>query len=231
MCADCGKIFYDEPGASEPVQRNVCAHADGFGQRIMQCTQCEFKLNTEEALYDSYHAETYQRQVSYDACQPVEGGEGHIMGVVTAQQTVCKSCSAVVAEEAKFMPAEGATVEPHTFENGVCTECGYKQEVGPEPSDEPISPTATPVPTQPVPSDEPISPTATPVPTQPVPSDEPISPTVTPVPTQPVPSDEPISPTATPAPTQSVPIDVPIEPTSTPAPVYTQVPATETVLA
>ena len=51
-----------------------------------------------------------------------------------------------------------------------------------------------------MPSDEPISPTATPVPTQPVPSDEPISPTATPAPTQSVPIDVPIEPTSTPAP-------------------------------
>ena len=118
MCADCGKIFYDEPGASEPFSETSVHTLTDSANGIMQCTQCEFKLNTEEALYDCYHAETYQRQVSYDACQPVEGGEGHIMGVVTAQQTVCKSCSAVVAEEAEFTPADGATAEDHIFENG-----------------------------------------------------------------------------------------------------------------
>ena len=168
--------------------------------------------------YECPHEYPEERTIVGEGYIPADEN-GHIASTYRKAQVFCARCGSVLEEEVTYEANEGATAEPHAFEDGVCTVCGYEQPA-PTPTPTPVA-TATPTPT-PVATATPTPvPAATPTPTPtpaPVPSDEPIKPAPTAAPT-PAPTAAP-----TPAPTVS---DAPIVPTV--APVFTEVPAAEEV--
>ena len=211
QCLDCGEILFDAPRYEEISE--VMPHGEYYPGGLW-CMLCKCICNAagdELPVFTCEHANTTRRVVSGEDGYMCVDAQTHIAAAYTATQDLCTNyvCQQVVNEEVEYTPLEGATAQPHTYdENGVCTACGYEQ---PAPTP---TPTPTPVAT-PTPTPTPVA-TATPTPT-PTPA--------------PVPSDEPIAPTAAPTarPTQSAPSDEPTVPTATPAPVFTEVPATETV--
>ena len=233
QCLDCGEVLFDEPRYEEISE--VMPHGEYYPGGLW-CMLCKCICNAagdELPVFACEHENTTRRTVSGEDGYMSLDAQTHIAASYTAVQDICTNyvCQQVVSEDVKYTPLEGASAEPHAFEDGVCAVCGYEQPAPPTPTPTP-TPTATPTPVAtatptpvatatptpvptaiptPVPSDEPAAPTATPAPTA-----EPVAPTATPVPTaEPAPTAESVAPTATPAPT--------------PAPVFTEMPASEEV--
>ena len=176
QCLDCGEILFDAPRYEEISE--VMPHGEYYPGGLW-CMLCKCICNAagdELPVFTCEHANTTRRVVSGEDGYMCVDAQTHIAAAYTATQDLCTNyvCQQVVNEEVEYTPLEGATAQPHTYdENGVCTACGYEQP----------APTPTPTPA-PVPSDEPIAPTAAPTarPTQSAPSDEPTVPTATPAP-------------------------------------------------
>ena len=213
----------------------------------MLCWTCDYTPNVGDVIpegglptYECPHEYPEERTIVGEGYIPADEN-GHIASTYRKAQVFCARCGSVLEEEVTHEANEGATAEPHAFEDGVCTVCGYEQPA-PTPTPTPVA-TATPTP---VPAATPTPvPTATPTPVPaatptPVPAATPTPvPAATPTPTPtpaPVPSDEPITPAPTAAPTAAptpapTVSDAPIVPTAAPtvAPVFTEVPAAEEV--
>ena len=254
-CNDCYAMV-----GEETVEENVTAiepHDMFLAEDGMLCWTCDYTPNVGDVIpegglptYECPHEYTQERTIVGEGYIPADEN-GHIASTYRKAQVFCARCGSVLEEEVTYEANEGATAEPHAFEDGVCTVCGYEQPA-PTPTPTPVAtatptpvatatPTPTPVPTAtptPVPAATPTPvPTATPTPVPaatptPVPA---ATPTPTPTPA-PVPSDEPITPAPTAAPTAAptpapTVSDAPIVPTAAPtvAPVFTEVPAAEEV--
>ncbi len=228
-CNDCYAMV-----GEETVEENVTAiepHDMFLAEDGMLCWTCDYTPNVGDVIpegglptYECPHEYPEERTIVGEGYIPADEN-GHIASTYRKAQVFCARCGSVLEEEVTHEANEGATAEPHAFEDGVCTVCGYEQPA-PTPTPTPVATaTPTPVPTAtptPVPAATPTPvPAATPTPTPtpaPVPSDEPITPAPTAAPTA----------APTPAPTVS---DAPIVPTAAPtvAPVFTEVPAAEEV--
>ena len=220
-CNDCYAMV-----GEETVEENVTAiepHDMFLAEDGMLCWTCDYTPNVGDVIpegglptYECPHEYPEERTIVGEGYIPADEN-GHIASTYRKAQVFCARCGSVLEEEVTHEANEGATAEPHAFEDGVCTVCGYEQPA-PTPTPTPVA-TATPTP---VPAATPTPvPAATPTPTPtpaPVPSDEPITPAPTAAPTA----------APTPAPTVS---DAPIVPTAAPtvAPVFTEVPAAEEV--
>ena len=261
-CNDCYAMV-----GEETVEENVTAiepHDMFLAEDGMLCWTCDYTPNVGDVIpegglptYECPHEYPEERTIVGEGYIPADEN-GHIASTYRKAQVFCARCGSVLEEEVTHEANEGATAEPHAFEDGVCTVCGYEQPA-PTPTPTPVAtatptpvpaatptpvPTATPTPVPaatptPVPAATPTPvPAATPTPTPtpaPVPSDEPITPAPTAAPTAaptpaPTVSDAPIVPTAAPTPAPTV-SDAPIVPTAAPtvAPVFTEVPAAEEV--
>ena len=236
-CNDCYAMV-----GEETVEENVTAiepHDMFLAEDGMLCWTCDYTPNVGDVIpegglptYECPHEYPEERTIVGEGYIPADEN-GHIASTYRKAQVFCARCGSVLEEEVTYEANEGATAEPHAFEDGVCTVCGYEQPA-PTPTPTPVA-TATPTP---VPAATPTPvPTATPTPVPaatptPVPA---ATPTPTPTPA-PVPSDEPITPAPTAAPTAAptpapTVSDAPIVPTAAPtvAPVFTEVPAAEEV--
>ena len=262
-CNDCYAMV-----GEETVEENVTAiepHDMFLAEDGMLCWTCDYTPNVGDVIpegglptYECPHEYPEERTIVGEGYIPADEN-GHIASTYRKAQVFCARCGSVLEEEVTHEANEGATAEPHAFEDGVCTVCGYEQPA-PTPTPTPVAtatptpvPTATPTPVAtatptpvatatPTPvataTPTPVA-TATPTPT-PVPAATPTPvPAATPTPTPtpaPVPSDEPITPAPTAAPTAAptpapTVSDAPIVPTAAPtvAPVFTEVPAAEEV--
>ena len=244
-CNDCYAMV-----GEETVEENVTAiepHDMFLAEDGMLCWTCDYTPNVGDVIpegglptYECPHEYPEERTIVGEGYIPADEN-GHIASTYRKAQVFCARCGSVLEEEVTHEANEGATAEPHAFEDGVCTVCGYEQPA-PTPTPTPVA-TATPTP---VPAATPTPvPTATPTPVPaatptPVPAATPTPvPAATPTPTPtpaPVPSDEPITPAPTAAPTAAptpapTVSDAPIVPTAAPtvAPVFTEVPAAEEV--
>ena len=252
-CNDCYAMV-----GEETVEENVTAiepHDMFLAEDGMLCWTCDYTPNVGDVIpegglptYECPHEYPEERTIVGEGYIPADEN-GHIASTYRKAQVFCARCGSVLEEEVTHEANEGATAEPHAFEDGVCTVCGYEQPA-PTPTPTPVA-TATPTPVPaatptPVPAATPTpvpAATPTPVPTAtptPVPAATPTPvPAATPTPTPtpaPVPSDEPITPAPTAAPTAAptpapTVSDAPIVPTAAPtvAPVFTEVPAAEEV--
>lgn len=126
-CADCGKRLSNEPMREEQataVENHNIAEMDG-----LYCWDCGYCPNTEEELpvYSCDHTQTYERTVTGNGYMPVEGTNTHIAASYITEQTVCANnlCQKIVSENTAYTPDSGAAPDYHTFEDGVCTVCGY----------------------------------------------------------------------------------------------------------
>ena len=211
-CNDCNAMV-----GEETVEENVTAiepHDMFLAEDGMLCWTCDYTPNVGDVIpegglptYECPHEYPEERTIVGEGYIPADEN-GHIASTYRKAQVFCARCGSVLEEEVTYEANEGATAEPHAFEDGVCTVCGYEQPA-PTPTPTPVA-TATPTPT-------PVA-TATPTPT-PVAT---ATPTPTPVATA-TPTPTPVA-TATPTPV-ATPTPTPVAtPTPTPTPVATATP-------
>ena len=128
-CNDCYAMV-----GEETVEENVTAiepHDMFLAEDGMLCWTCDYTPNVGDVIpegglptYECPHEYPEERTIVGEGYIPADEN-GHIASTYRKAQVFCARCGSVLEEEVTYEANEGATAEPHAFEDGVCTVCGY----------------------------------------------------------------------------------------------------------